>query len=725
MKYRRGDRPASGIVAALSALRSARSPACGEYPDLVRLGGLARSWGFNLVQLLPVNDSGSQSSPYSARSAFALHPLYIRLADLPEMNKARGAAGSHSADAVRARAGAAAGAGHSAAALPLSAGKGADADAADSARSEAARLSILEDEKKGLAQFAGDERLRYGPFLDWKLGMLRRVWTEIAAERLSGRNGARSAFEKWTAANPWVKVYAVFSELKDQNGGLPWWEWKDWRDASPEQIDKLWAEAAPDSGIRFRAWLQMRAEEQFSEAASELADMGVELMGDLPIMIDKDSAEVWARRSVFHLGLAAGAPPDMYSALGQNWGFPIYDWEAAARDGYSFWKERLASAAKFYSAYRIDHVLGFFRIWTLSEHEETGFLGRFVPDSFICRDELSGLGFDAGRIRWLSQPHIRSADLMAACGNDTDAMEAVKACLQRIGSEELFLFKPEIRGERDIEAAARDQARGSGPGLSEKARAYLLRRWRDRSLYEFEPGKFAPACSYQGSSAWPTLSQDEKDRLEKLFAAKRTEGEAGWEVHGRQLLSILKNSSDMLPCAEDLGSVPGCVPKVLGELGILGLRVLRWTRDWGAPGQPYVELSRYPVLSVACPSVHDSSTLRGWWEKEADRGQVWSFVSRVLGEDLGPAPEKADPLVVSAILRALARSKSRIAVCPIQDILALTGIFSPKNPDSERINVPGSSNDWNWGWRLPAPLEKISADSALAAEAIRLTSLRA
>jgi 4-alpha-glucanotransferase len=680
MKYTRGNTPTSGIVVALSALRTEASPACGEYPDLAALGGLSKQWNFNLIQLLPVNDSGSQSSPYSARSAFALHPLYIRIADLPEL-KAAGAA---------------------------------------------TRDSILAESRQVAQRFAADERLRYQPYLEAKLDLLRRVWSELAEPSLEGASSKAAAeFGAWVRANPWAKAHAIFSELKERNGGKPWWEWKDHAEATASEIEALWNDADLVSGLRFRAWLQWRAEAQFRAAATALASLGVELMGDLPIMIDKDSAEVWARRSVFRLDLSAGAPPDMYAALGQNWGFPIYDWDAAERDGYSFWKERLASAEKFYSAYRIDHVLGFFRIWSLSERERSGYLGRFVPDAYIEKADLEALGFDSGRIRWLAEPHIRTTDLVAAVGDDTEAMEAAELALDRIGNEELYLFKRSIRGERDIEDLSSEGLGGYGPaGLPTAAREYLLSRWRDRVLFEFEPGAFVPAWSFSGASAWPTLSDDERGKLERLFGSKRAQGESNWSANGRRLLSVLKGSSAMLPCAEDLGSVPACVPRVLGELGILGLRVLRWTRDWGKAGQPYIEPANYPPLTVACPSVHDSSSLREWWEKEADRDQVWAFVSRTLGKNLGDAPEKASPTVISAILQAMARSGSAIAVYPMQDLLALGERWRPADPSLERVNVPGTYNEWNWGWRLPATLEELVADASLAVAVKKVAAAR-
>jgi 4-alpha-glucanotransferase len=656
----------SGIVLPLQSLRTAASPAAGEFPDLVLFGTLASSWGFDLIQLLPVNDSGFQSSPYSALSAFALHPLYLSIEALPELAGAKGA--------------------------------GLRGLAAETARG-----------------FSKDGRLRYGAYLEAKLALLERIWKE-AAEAATAATKAAASFAAWIEANPWVKAYAVFVELKRRNGGRPWWQWEGLRDPKPAEIEALWEKGELVSGCRFRAWIQWRAEGQFRDARAKLDAAGIAVMGDLPILINEDSAEVWARRSVFRMGLAAGAPPDMYAELGQNWGFPIYDWEAAAADGYSFWKARLASAEKFYAAYRIDHVLGFFRIWALSAQDNTGFLGRFVPDAYITRQELEALGFDSGRLRWLSRPHVPTARLLDATGDDATAVkEAEDLVLDRIGNEELFLFKPSIRGEKDIEAlAARGEPGYGDKGLSAAVKDCLLAAWRDRALHEFQPGLFVPSWRYYETTAWRSLQDGERRSLEELFAAKRSEGEGQWERTGRLLLGELAASSAMLPCAEDLGSVPACVPRVLADLGILGLRVLRWTREWEKGGQPQVELADYPRLTIACPSVHDSTSTREWYETEADRGQVWALAARALGRDLGPAPERLEPEAAALLLSAVSASASAIVVFPIQDLLALGTAFRPASAAEERINVPGTTNDWNWGWRLPAELEHILADKALA-----------
>jgi len=667
MKFRRAGQRLSGIVIPLSAIRSASSPGCGEFPDLVAVGSLAKSWGFELVQLLPVNDSGFQESPYFALSAFALNPIYLRIGDLPEL-------------------------------------KG---SSASKLRAEAESL---------VGTFGDSERVPYRELLAAKLDLLRKIWD---ASYGSGGRGPRqgpdaAALDAWVESNPWSKAYAAFVASKAANGELPWWEWKNNRDPQDADIERLWASGSLAGECRFRAWIQMRAYGQFKAAAELLAAAGVELMGDIPILMNEDSADVWSRRRFFRLGLKAGAPPDMYSALGQNWGFPIYDWDALKAELYSFWRERLFESDKYYSAYRIDHVLGFFRIWSLSDRESTGAMGRFVPDIPITRRELEALGFCPERIRWLSRPHVRRDRLVGAAG-EAAAKGAVSAALERIGNEELYLFKDSILGEKDIEAL---------PTVSPAARDFLLGSWRDRALYEYEEGLFVPAWTYRGSTAWPTLSDEEREKLESLIARKSSEAESLWADTGRALLGALSSFTSMQSCAEDLGAVPDCVPAVLGELGIPGLRVLRWARRWDESGQPYIPVSEYPELSVACPSVHDSSSLREWWESEADREATWRAATAALGRDLGPCPGRLGPEDALVLNEMIARSASRIAAYPIQDLIAMSPVLRPDDPRSERVNVPGTVGGANWSYRMPASLEALVADAELASRAALLSRAR-
>lgn len=675
MRFAHSGRRLSGLALPLSALRTVESPGCGEFPDLHLAAELAQSWNLDLVQLLPVNDSGTQPSPYGALSAFALHPLYLRISALPE----------------------------------LAAGGAASLAAAD-------RKLLRQAASEMLDRFRDAERVPHEELLAAKLDLLERIWEARSKERgLSRARGSAKGAEldDWIASKPWIKAYTAFVESKRRNEGRPWWEWSVLRDPREEDIEQLWSDATWRPRLRFWAWVQLRAAQQFLAAAEDLALRGIALMGDIPILMNEDSADIWARRSCFHLHLSAGAPPDMYSYLGQNWGFPIYDWESMSSDGYAFWVERLREVDAYYSCYRIDHVLGFFRIWSLSARERSGYLGHFVPERPIVRSELRSLGFSEERLRWISQPHIREAQLIAAAG-EAAAQAAVHAALDRIGDERLFLFKPTIRGERDIEAI---------PTLSPAAREFLVGAWRDRALIEYEPDTFSAAWRFRESSCWQTLSDGERGALEALVAERGRASEELWARTGRRLLGALKEAVPMLPCAEDLGTVPDCVPQVLEELGILSLRVLRWTRRWNEPGQPFVRPSEYPVLSVACPSVHDSSSLRAWWESEADRERLWALVAEELRRDIGPCPSRLAPRDAALVLELLARSRSRFVVFPVQDLIALSD-RRPVDPGEERINVPGTTGPENWSYRMPRRIEELATDQQLGSRVRSLVAAR-
>ncbi len=674
MKFSHQGRRLSGVAVPLSAIRCDASPGCGEFPDLARFGDLASAWGFDLIQLLPVNDSGFQSSPYFALSAFALNPIYIRIGDLPEL-LVENVSGVGTGD------------------RPQDLG------------TEAAAL---------VRRFSGEERLPYEALLKAKLGLLRKIWATVSGEKGPVDEVILEALDAWMMANPWSKSYSAFVMLKSRNDERPWWEWPLFRNPTAEDIEGLWRDRPHSVELYFRAWLQMRAEQQFRASADYLARKGIALMGDLPILMNADSADVWARRSCFRLELSAGAPPDMYSAMGQNWGFPIYDWKVLEHEDFSFWKERLAEADKYYSCYRIDHVLGFFRIWSLSERESTGVMGRFMPDVPISRAELQSSGFSADRIRWISQPHVPTWRLVQAAG-ESAAKNAVSTALERIADEELFLFKDSVKGEKDIESL---------PSLSPAARDFLLTAWRDRALLEYEPGLFSTSWNYRSTTCWPSLSENERRTLETLIGKKRAQAEESWAVSGKHLLGVLSRASSMLPCAEDLGSVPDCVPRILEELGILGLRVLRWTRRWNEDGQPYIPVREYPEASVACPSVHDSSSIREWWETEADREGTWRFASTSLGRDLGMCPDNLGTEQVVILLELIARSASRFAVYPIQDILAMSGKIRPANAKNERINVPGTVGIGNWSYRVPVSIDEILAEKKLTIKVRALAKIR-
>jgi 4-alpha-glucanotransferase len=547
-----------------------------------------------------------------------------------------------------------------------------------------------------------------------KMELLRKMYE--ANGELIGKNAGLVA---WIEENPWVKAYAVYRRIKKNNDERSWKEWEQYRHVSAEDIAALWEDLALKDEHFFWAWLQCALDRQFLQAAKAIRDKGLLLEGDIPILMNEDSCDAWTNPDIFYSGLSAGAPPDMYSPAGQNWGFPIYNWAAQARDNYRWWRARLKAAEKYYDSYRIDHVLGFFRIWASSRADNSSMLGRYIPYVPVTRQELEKLEFDAERIRWLSLPHVPTGEVWdgirnnhnGLCPEEEIAAEAAQVfdrALDRIAGEELWLFKKNIQGEKDICAL----------GLSSAAETALLNDWYNRLFIEYEEGNFSPAWYYQDSRAYASLSETEKAGLEELLLEHSALSEAIWEKEGGKLLSVLAESSSMLPCAEDLGAVPECVPLLLSRLHILGLRVIRWFRNWDKKDQPYVPLDEYPELSVCVTSVHDSSTLREWWDTEADQDYFAGFIG------VPSLPKVYNPGTAKIILKNAAAAASRFRVFQIQDLLHLSQKWYAAEPAQERINVPGTVNEFNWTYRLPASIDEIRKDTDLLQSVKELVEIK-
>ncbi len=304
-----------GINLPLSALRSHQSEGIGDFYDLIPLLHWCKKIGFNTLQLLPLNDSGQDPSPYNALSAYALHPIYLRLTELPHFD-------SH---------------------------------------------ADLLSQVKQLQTLTMSDYTPYHAVLNLKTDILNAY---IQRERLS----LKKEFIAFATQFPWIKIYALFKTLKEVHEQKHWQDWPEQhKQGYTKELEKEFLE-----GIERHSLIQLLCFKQWAAIKKEAELLHLELMGDLPILISADSADVWHHRSYFDLSLQAGAPPDLYNPKGQNWGSPLYHWHILEKEDFQWWKERLKVCEILYDIYRIDHVVGFFRIWGIKAGESAQ-QGHFVP----------------------------------------------------------------------------------------------------------------------------------------------------------------------------------------------------------------------------------------------------------------------------------------------------------------------------------------------------------
>lgn len=650
MRYGDISRFQSGVAVPLFSLHSKDSAGVGEFLDLIPFGGWAKKCGLDVIQILPVNDTGFESSPYSARSAFALNPVFIRLQII----------------------------------------QGAEAFKQE--------ISALQKE------FSGAPKVRYAEIARKKRELLRKIFDSRFTQLEHN-----VALTKWIEANPWAKVYAVYAVLKEKNAERSWREWEEDREPTVLRIGALYRKWHKEA--LFQCWMQFEAEAQFKVASNKLSEIGVRIKGDIPILLNEDSADVWFNRKYFSLDDRAGAPPDMFSYSGQNWGFPTYRWDVLEKDDFKWWRDRLSQAAKFYHAYRIDHVLGFFRIWAIPQNQRTGILGHFSPAVPLTAQELYAAGFKKETLDYLQRPNFSKEQLEEFLGGATES------CLGKFFellpfTEDRYVFK----GEFDCEAAvlATDEPQPVKDGL-------LKVLWNRVFVPGSPEGVYYPFWYWYDTAVLRTLPQSEQNRLHELMRANESAQESLWYENGKKLLSVLSHETDMVVCAEDLGAVPRCVPQVLRELGINSLRVERWARNWDAPFQPYYELSEYPRMSVATTSVHDTSTLRGLWqEKDFDKNLFWKHHLHLEGD----APQALSPDVAKTLIRNIFKANSLFCIPAMQDFLSLSARWAPENPDDERVNIPGTVGPQNWAYKLPCSIEELCDNVSLMVEIAKLVDER-
>ncbi len=522
---------------------------------------------------------------------------------------------------------------------------------------------------------------------------------------------ASAAFKEFlTTHGEWVVPYAVFCVKRDHYGTADFSQWDEWATFDRTRVDDLTQPDHPEwVKIAYHIWLQCELDQQLADAVGHLHRQGLALKGDLPIGIDRQSVDAWSAPHLFKMDAQAGAPPDPFAVKGQNWGFPTYNWEAMKLDDYAWWRSRFAQLGKYFDAYRIDHILGFFRIWQVPFDHVEGIMGHFDPAIPIHIDEIRQRGIDFDFNRYC-RPHIRWYMLEERFG---EAAEYVKENFLHDSGDGYFHLSEKVLTQRRIvdyfaECPHNDFIRD---GLLDCASEVLF----------FEvPGSngtlFHPRCSMQATHSYRDLVPDTRQRVEDLYNDyfyRRQEN--FWQARGYEILPAMRHASPMLLCGEDLGMVPACVPGVLKELGILSLEIQRMpkthvTEFFNPQGAPY--------MSVVSPSTHDMATLRAWWKE--DPAATARFSWQMFG--IGTPDAELSGETASRIIWQHLQSPAMWAIFPLQDLLAMDEALRNPDTDSERINVP-AINPFFWRYRMHLGIDQLAAAEGFNHKLARLVQM--
>ena len=474
----------------------------------------------------------------------------------------------------------------------------------------------------------------------------------------------------------------------------------------------------------FYYFLQFHADLQLSEAVAYAHSLGVAMKGDIPIGISPDSVDAYTDPQLFNLNASAGAPPDDFSISGQNWGFPTYNWDVMAQDNYKWWRRRFTKMQDYFDAYRIDHILGFFRIWQMRKTDVWGLCGHFCPAMPYSLQDLWDMGIQLDEDR-MTKPYIRANFLGDTFGFDT---EYAKEHFLNTRDGYIFWFKDEFDNQRKVENYFNEQLARPQSERYNQLGDDTLNNLKNGLLYlhcevlfvrdQQRPELLHPRISIYQSHSFNELYEDQKQVIMRIyndyFFRRHTQF---WRESAMRKLPTLIGSTGMLCCGEDLGMVPACVPDVMHELQILSLEIQRMPKD---PTILFAHPADAPYLSVCTTGTHDTNPLRAWWEE--DRAVTQRFYNEQMGW-WGEAPQEMSPEIAEFIVNQHMYSPAMWVILPLQDWLAIDGNVRLPNQFGERINVPANPHHF-WNYRMHISLEELMKKSDFNEHIRRLTSVR-
>ena len=635
----------AGIAIPVFSLKSENSFGVGDFGDLKRMIDWAVSTQQKVIQILPINDTTmthewTDSYPYNSISIYAFHPMY---ADIKQMGTLKD-------------------------------------------KSAAAKFNKKQKELNGLPA------MDYEAVNQTKWEYFRLIFKQEGEKVLASREFG----EFFNANKEWLQPYAVFSYLRDAFQTPNFREWPRHSVYNAQDIEKMCRPESVDyPHIALYYYIQFHLHLQLVAATKYAREHGVVLKGDIPIGISRNSVEAWTEPYYFNLNGQAGAPPDDFSVNGQNWGFPTYNWDVMEKDGYRWWMKRFQKMSEYFDAYRIDHILGFFRIWEIPMHAVHGLLGQFIPSIPMSREEIESYGLPF-REEYLI-PYIHESFLGQVFGPHTDYVK--QTFLLPAETPGVYHMKPEFTTQREVESFF--------AGKNDENSLWI----RD-GLYTLisdvlfvpdtkEKDKYHPRIGIQRDFIFRSLNEQEQNAFNRLYDQyyyhRHNEF---WRQQAMKKLPQLTQSTRMLVCGEDLGMIPDCVSSVMNDLRILSLEIQRMPKN---PMHEFGYLNEYPYRSVCTISTHDMSTLRGWWEE--DYLQTQRYYNTMLGH-YGTAPTVATPELCEEVVRNHLKSNSILCILSLQDWLSIDGKWRNPNVQEERINVPSNPRNY-WRYRMHLTLEQL------------------
>lgn len=660
----------AGTAVPLFSLKTNESFGIGDFADLRKMVDWVAMTGQQLIQLLPVNDTTTtrtwrDSYPYSAISNYALHPIYLGCYDFP-----------------------------------------------------------LQEKKKFKWYIEKAKQLNKLPQMDYvKVLDLKEKYTRELFRQEGEAVLASDSFTTFYKQNEaWLFPYACYCYLRDHNQSANFNDWKEFRDYDEAPLKKM-LEVDPEAARETRYWhfIQFLLHQQFSGIKTYAYEKGIILKGDIPIGINRNSVEAWTTPHLFNMDTQTGAPPDDFSRAGQNWGFPTYNWQAMKEEGYAWWINRFRKMADYFDAYRIDHILGFFRIWEIPIDAVQGLLGYFNPALPYGVEELiqAGVPFTEER---MVQPFIHEQFLPDLFGEKTE--EVKQSYLDNLGWQR-FRLKPFCDTQQKIKQLFERQGqlvekqgqlvekRGQLPDNQDNNANSRIREGLlflcSEVLFVRDPydrNRFHPRITAQYTFSYRYLEEEVKEAFNRLyddFFYNRHNN--FWREQAMKKLPPLISATSMMVCGEDLGMVPACVPSVMNELQILSLEIQRMPKE---SLTEFTNLHRLPYLSVCTTSTHDMSPLRLWWTEDKELTQ--RYYNEVLLRE-GAAPEDCNVDICRQIIESHLQSPAMWVILPWQDWLSIDEKLRNPDHESERINVPANPEHY-WRYRMHLSLDDLLKETA-------------